>query len=173
MVKHLEKLFSNFRCPLNLLLILPLRLSSTYFHFITDSVHNISSCSLYEKSVNRISYINSNLCQAVSHLKCNNLNYVDGPYLKSLNISCYCWAFCADMFPFTNINSYKLYLPIIIMKRNILKLIKMKHVLKPQKNLSDLFKEILKVLWPKQKPRTFLKLQVLWLKWNKALEQIK
>ena len=51
------------------------------------------------------------LCETtMSHLKCNDLNYVDGLYLKNLNISWYCRSCCADIFPFTNINNYKLYL---------------------------------------------------------------
>ena len=41
------------------------------------------------------------LCQAISHVKCNDLNYVDGLYLKNSNISWYCQACCADMFQFT------------------------------------------------------------------------
>ena len=49
------------------------------------------------------------MCQTISHLKCNDLNYVDGLYLKNSNISWYCRAYCADIFPFTNINHYKLY----------------------------------------------------------------
>ena len=50
-------------------------------------MHNISSCSLCEKSVNDRSSIKSNLCQTISHLKCNDLNYVDDLYLKNSNIS--------------------------------------------------------------------------------------
>ena len=83
---------------------------------------NIFSCSLCEKSVNHRSTIKCKLCQTISHLKCNDLNYVDGLYLKNLNISWYCRACCADIFPFRNISNYNL-------------------VLKPQKNLSDLFNE--------------------------------
>ena len=72
-------------------------------------MHNISSCSLCEKSINHRSSTKSNLCQSISHLKCNDLNYVDGLYLKNSNISWYCRAFCADIFPFTNAKYYKLY----------------------------------------------------------------
>ena len=50
------------------------------------------------------------MCQTISDLKFNDLNYVDGLYLKNLNISWYYQAFCADIFPFTNINNYKQYL---------------------------------------------------------------
>ena len=75
-------------------------------------MHNISSSSLCEKSVNHRSFIKCNLCQTISHLKCNDLNYVDGLYLKNSNISWYWRACYADIFPFTNINNYKLYLSI-------------------------------------------------------------
>ena len=71
---------------------------------------HISSFNLCERSVNHRSSIRCNLCQTISHLKCNDLNYVDGLYSKNLNISWYCRACCADIFPFTNINNYKLYL---------------------------------------------------------------
>ena len=74
-----------------------------------DWMH-ISSCNLREKSVNHRSSIKCNLSQTISHLKSNNLNYVDGLYLKYLNISWYCWACCVDTFPFTSINNRKLYL---------------------------------------------------------------
>ena len=103
---------------------------------------HISSCNLCEKSVNHTISIKYDLCQTISHLKCNDLNYVDGLYLKNLNISCYCWACCADIFPFTNINNYELYLSLnntgkkceTYQKETCL-------VLKPPKNLSDLFNE--------------------------------
>ena len=108
-------------------------------------MHN-SSYGLYEKSVNHKSSIKCNLCQIISHLKCSDLNYVDGLYLKNLNISWYCRACCADIFPFTNINNYKLYLSSnntgkkyceTYQKETCIKTL----VLKPQKNLSDLFNE--------------------------------
>ena len=75
-------------------------------------MHNTSSCSLCEKSVNHRSSIKCNLCQTITHLKCNYLNYVDGLYLKNSDISWYCLACCANIFPFTNINNYKPYLSI-------------------------------------------------------------
>ena len=65
-------------------------------------MHNTSSCSLSEKSFNHRRSIKCNLCQAISHLKWNDLNYVDGFYLRNLNTSCY-----ADTSPFTNINIKK------------------------------------------------------------------
>ena len=50
-------------------------------------MHNISSCSLCEKSVNHRRSIKYNLCQTKSHLKCNDLNYVNALYLKNSNVS--------------------------------------------------------------------------------------
>ena len=104
---------------------------------------HISSCSLCEKSVNHRSSIKCNLCQTISHLKCNDLNYVDGLYLKNLNILLYCRACCADIFPFTNINNYNLYLSLNNTGKKYCETFQKKAclVLKPQKNLSDLFNE--------------------------------
>ena len=106
-------------------------------------MHNISSCSLCEKSVSHRSSIKCNLCQTISHLKCNDLNYVDGIYLKNLNISWYCRACCTDIFPFTNINNYKLYLSLNNTGKKYCETYQKETclVLKPQKNLSDLFNE--------------------------------
>ena len=104
---------------------------------------HISSCSLCEKSVNHRSSIKCNLYQTISHLKCNDLNYVDGLYLKNLNISWYCRACCADIFPFTNINNYKLYLSLNNTGKKYCETYQKEIclVLKPQKSLSDLFNE--------------------------------
>ena len=104
---------------------------------------NISSCSLCEKYVNHRSSIKCNLYQTISQLKCNDLNYVDGIYLKNSNISWYCWACCADIFPFTNTNNYKLYLSINNTGNKYYETDKKETclVLQPQKNLSDLFNE--------------------------------
>ena len=74
-------------------------------------MQNISSCSFCVKSVNHRSSIKCNLCQTISQLWCNDLNYNDRLYLKNSKIWC-CRACCADIFPFTNINNYKLYLSI-------------------------------------------------------------
>ena len=60
---------------------------------------NTSSCSLCEKSGNNRSSIKCNLCQKISHLKCNDLNYVDRLYLINSNISWYCRVCCADICP--------------------------------------------------------------------------
>ena len=81
--------------------------------------------------------------QTISHLKCNDLNYVDGLYLKNLNISWYCRACCADIFPFTNINNYNLYLSLNNTGKKYCETYQKETclVLKPQKNLSDLFNE--------------------------------
>ena len=59
-------------------------------------MHNISSCSLCEKSVNHRRSIKYNSCQTKSHLKCNDLNYVNALYLKNSNVSWYCQACCAN-----------------------------------------------------------------------------
>ena len=95
-------------------------------------MHNISLCSLCEKSVNHRSSIKCNLCHTISHLKCNDLNYVDGLYLKNFNISWYCRGCCEDLFPFTNINNYKLYLS--LSKRNM-------SCIKTLENLCDFFNQ--------------------------------
>ena len=104
---------------------------------------HISLCSLSEKSINHKSSIKCNLCQTKSHLKCNDLNYLDGLYFKNLNISWYCRVCCADIFPFTNINNYKLYLSLNNTGKKYCETYQKETclVLKPQKNLSDLFNE--------------------------------
>ena len=104
---------------------------------------HISLCSLCEKSINHKSSIKCNLCQTKSHLKCNDLNYLDGLYFKNLNISWYCRVCCADIFPFTNINNYKLYLSLNNTGKKYCETYQKETclVLKPQKNLSDLFNE--------------------------------
>ena len=83
------------------------------------------------------------MCQTTSHLKFNDLNYVDGLYLKNLNISWYCWACCADIFLFTNINNYKLYFSLKNTGKKYCETYQHETclVLKPQKNLNDLFNE--------------------------------
>ena len=104
---------------------------------------NIYSCSLCEKSVNHRSSIKCNLCQTMSHLKCNDLNYVDGLNLKNLNILWYCSACCADIFPFTNTNSYKLCLFLNNTGKKYCETCQKETclVLKLQKNLSNLFNQ--------------------------------
>ena len=99
--------------------------------------------SLCEKSVNHRSSIKCNLCQIISHLKCNDLNCVDGLYLKNLNILWYCRACCAYIFPFTNINNYCLYFSLNNTGKKYCQTYQKEIclVLKPQKNLSDLFNE--------------------------------
>ena len=72
-------------------------------------MHNISSCSLCEKSVNHRSSIKCNLYQTISNLKCNDLNKDDGLFLKNSDTSWYCRYCCADIFSFTNICNYKFY----------------------------------------------------------------
>ena len=104
---------------------------------------HISLSSLCEKSINHKSSIKCNLCQTKGHLKCNDLNYLDGLYFKNLNISWYRRACCADIFPFTNINNYKLYLYLNNTGKKHCETYRKETclVLKPQKNLSDLFNE--------------------------------
>ena len=72
-----------------------------------------------------------NFCLAISHLKCNDLNYVDGRCLNNSNISWSCQACCADIFSFTNSNNYKLDFSLnnTVKKYRIVNLIKKKHVL--------------------------------------------
>ena len=106
-------------------------------------MHNISSCGLCEKPINHRSSIKCSLRQTIIHLKCNDINYVDGLYLKNSNISWYCQACCANIFLFTNINSYKLYLSINNTEKKYCETDQKDTclVLKPHKNLSDLFNE--------------------------------
>ena len=75
-------------------------------------MHNIYLCNLCETSLNHRSSMKFNLCQTMSHPKCKDLNYIEGRCLDSKNIWWYCRAFCADIFPFTNTNNYRLYLSI-------------------------------------------------------------
>ena len=125
-------LFCNFKCFFKF-----------FFSVILLTEFIIFLYSLFGKSVNHRSSIKCNLCQTISHLKCNDLNYVDGLYLKNLNISWYCRACCADIFPFTNINNYKLYLSLNNTGKKYCETYQKETclVLKPQKNLSDLFNE--------------------------------
>ena len=83
------------------------------------------------------------LSQTRSYLKCNDLNYIDGLYLKNLNIWWYYRAFCADIFAFTNIDNYKLYLFLNNNGKKFCETDKKETclVLKPQKNLGELFND--------------------------------
>ena len=62
---------------------------------------------------------------------------------KEVNISWHCWVCCADIFPFTNINNYKLYLSLNNTKKKYCETYQTETclVLKLQKNFSDLFNE--------------------------------
>ena len=106
--KTLEKAFEQFQVSFN----------SIYwcyfiFKFYISTVSLTECIFLYvvcEQSVNHRFSIKCNLCQTISHLKFNDLNYAHGLCLKNLNISWYCRTCCANIFPFTNINNYRLYL---------------------------------------------------------------
>ena len=63
--------------------------SSSIYYYVIDWMHSISLCTLHEKSFNHRSSIKCNLGQRISHLKCNDVNYVDGLYLKNSTISWY------------------------------------------------------------------------------------
>lgn len=67
--------------------------------------------------------------------------YIESKYQKT--IAWYCGACCSDIFAFTNINNYKLYLSINNTGKKYCgtDLKEAYLVLKPQKNLSDLFNE--------------------------------
>ena len=102
MEKYLKKLFSNFKCH-SINLLLHQSICCCNFYYVSDWLLNIYLCTLCEKSINHRSSIQCNLCQTISHLKCNYLNYVDGLSLMSLNISWYYRACWTEIFKFTNI----------------------------------------------------------------------
>ena len=79
--------------------------------------------------------------QTISHLKYNDLNYV-GLYLKNLNISWHCRACCGGIFPI-QANIDKLYISLNNTGKKYCETYQKETclILKPQKNLSDLFNE--------------------------------
>ena len=62
----------------------------------------------YNKSFSSRKSIECNLCLTQTHFKYKNLNFVDGQDIKNANKSWYCLQCSKNIFPFTNINSYKL-----------------------------------------------------------------
>ena len=69
-------------------------------------------CSTCDKSVSSRNSIECNLCLTQTHFKCNNLNFVDGQVIKNANKSWFCLQCSKNIFPFTNINNYKLSLTV-------------------------------------------------------------
>ena len=81
----------------------PLVIYTRYSSMTLDSL-----CNTCNKSVSSRNSIECNLCLTQTHFKCNNLNFVDGQVIKNANKSWFCLQCSKNIFPFTNINSYKL-----------------------------------------------------------------
>ena len=79
------------------------------------------------------------------HLKCNNLNFVDGQLMKNSNSSWFCLHCSNNIFPFTNITNKKLQSVFSNEVYHINDYIDNSTntclVLKPQENLTNLFNE--------------------------------
>ena len=101
----------------------------------------MSACNTYGKLVKDRNSIKCNLCLTKVHLKYNYLNYADSQYIKFSNKTWHCYSFSKDLFPFTTINSFKLYS--LLSARFYCNSDSNESclTLKPPKNLSHLFNE--------------------------------
>ena len=66
------------------------------------------ACSTCNKTVSHRNSITCAQCFKPIHLKCNNLNFVDGQLIKNSDSSWFCLYYSNKIFPFTNITNKKL-----------------------------------------------------------------
>ena len=66
------------------------------------------ACNTCSKTVSHRNSIICAQCFKPIHLKCNNLNFVDGQLIKNSNSSWFCLHCSNNIFPFTNITNKKL-----------------------------------------------------------------
>ena len=119
----------------------PLVIYTQYSSMTLDSV-----CNTCHKSVSSRNSIEWNLCLTQTHFKCNNLNFVDGQVIKNANKSWFCLQCSKNIFPFTNINNYKLSLTVNSSDKqfsydNDLNSTNTCLVLNPPENLTNLFNQ--------------------------------
>ena len=101
------------------------------------------ACSTCNKTVSYRNSITCAHCFKPIHLKCNNLNFVDGQLIKNSNSSWFCLNCSNNIFPFTNITNKKLQLVFSNKEYHvddyIYNSINTCLVLKPRENLTNLF----------------------------------
>ena len=103
------------------------------------------ACSTCNKAVSHRNSITCAHCFKPIHLKCNNLNFVDGQSMKNSNSSWFCLHCSNNFFPFTNITNKKVQSVFSNEEYHaddyIDNLINICLVSKPQENLVNLFNE--------------------------------
>ena len=105
-----------------------------------------SLCNTCNKSVSSRNSIKFNLCLIQTHLKFNNLNFVDGQVIKNANKIWFCLQCSENLFPFPNINNNKLSLTANSNHKQFsydsdLNLTNTSFVLNPPENLTNLFNQ--------------------------------
>ena len=103
------------------------------------------ACSTWNKTVSHRNSITCAQCFKPIHLKCNNLNFVDGQLIKNSNSGWFCLHCSNNIFPFTNITNKKVqsffsneeYHADDYIHNSINTCL----VLKPKENLANLFNE--------------------------------
>ena len=107
------------------------------------------ACSVCNKTVSHRNSIIYAQCFGSKHLKCNNLNFVDGQLIKHSNNNWFCLRCSNNIFPFINITNKKLQSVFSDEEYHVDDYIdnstKTSIVLKPQENLTNLFYEFNKL----------------------------
>ena len=94
------------------------------------------ACSTCNKTVSHRNSIICAQCFKPIHLKCDNLNFLDGQLIKNSNSSWFCLHCSNNIFPFTNFINKEYHVDDYIGNSTNTRL-----VLKPQENLTNLFNE--------------------------------
>ena len=89
---------------------LSFKASSYYIRYSFMTLDSL--CSICNKSVSYRNSIACNLCLTQTHFTYNNLNFVDGQVIKKANKSWFYVQKSKNIFPFSNINHYKLSLTV-------------------------------------------------------------
>ena len=69
-------------------------------------INHSNTCPICQKKINLKSSIKCNLCNSISHYKCNKLSFVDSQLLKNDN-DWLCYLCSKDLFPFTDLTEPK------------------------------------------------------------------
>ena len=103
------------------------------------------ACNTCSKTVSHRNSIICAQCFKPIHLKCNNLNFLDGQLIKNSNSSWFCLHCSNNIFPFTNITNKELQSVFSNEEYHVDDYIdnstNTRLVLKPQENLTNLFNE--------------------------------
>ena len=103
------------------------------------------ACSACNKAVSHRNSIICGQCFKRIHLKCNNLNFVDGQLIKNSNSGWFCLHCFNNIFPFANITNKRLQSVFRNKEYDVDNYIddstNTRLVLKPQENLTNLFNE--------------------------------